>query len=155
SDAVRFFVSGDLENEIGPIKMPTFARAWLDSTGDPARDEEIYPEQFQRQTLRANLNATLSPKFDLSANSGWTNRNQRLPQTDNNSVSIIGTALKNPGFAPINSICRATPATCLGYTDVGSLGEDLRGYGNFMPAQTFQDKLSEGVQRFTGSIDAN
>ncbi len=26
NDAVRFFVSGDLENEIGPVKMPGFAQ---------------------------------------------------------------------------------------------------------------------------------
>jgi outer membrane receptor protein involved in Fe transport len=155
SDAVRFYISGDLENEIGPLKMPGFAQTFLDSVGDPAVDQEVYPEAFQRQSVRANISAALSPKFDISANSGWTNRNQRLPQTDNNSVSIFGTALKNPGFQPINSLCRANAASCLGYTDVGSLGEDLHGYGNFMPAQTFRDKLSEGVQRFVGDVDAN
>ncbi|MEP6494089.1 MAG: SusC/RagA family TonB-linked outer membrane protein [bacterium] len=155
TDAVRYFISGDLENEIGPIKMPSFARAFLDSVGDPARDNEINPEAFQRQTVRANLSAAISPTLDISANSGWTNRNQRLPQSDNNSVSIIGTALKNPGFRPNTALCSASAAACLGYTGLGSLGEDLRGYGNFMPAQTFQDKLEEGVQRFTGNLDAN
>ncbi|HEX3868355.1 MAG TPA: TonB-dependent receptor plug domain-containing protein, partial [Gemmatimonadaceae bacterium] len=155
SDAVRFFVSGDLENEIGPIKMPAFAQTWLDSAGDAPNNMEVYPEAFQRQTVRANISAALSPTFDLNANSGWTNRNQRLPQTDNNSVSIFGTALKNPGFVPNHALCSATPAACLGYTDVGSLGENLYGYGNFMPAQTFQDQLTEGVQRFTGNLDAN
>ncbi len=154
SDAVRFYVAGDLQNEIGPVRMPAFARAFLDSVGDPARDDEIYPEAFQMQTVRANLNAALTPKFDLSVNSGWVNRNQRLPQTDNNTVSIFATALKNPGFRP-SAICRTNSAACLGYSPIGSLGEDLRGYSNYMPAQTFQDKLHEGVQRFTGSIDAN
>jgi TonB-linked SusC/RagA family outer membrane protein len=154
TDAVRFFVSGDLQNEIGAIKMPGFARTFLDSVGDPARDDEIYPEAFQSQTARANLSARLSPVFDINVNSGWTNRNQRLPQTDNNSVSIFGTALKNPGFQP-TAICRTNSAACLGYSPIGSLGEDLRGYSNFMPAQTFQDKLHEGVQRFTGNADAN
>ncbi|HWJ12572.1 MAG TPA: SusC/RagA family TonB-linked outer membrane protein [Gemmatimonadaceae bacterium] len=154
SDAVRFFVSGDMENEIGPIKMPAFARAFLDSIGDPAKDHEIYPEAFQRQTVRANLNAALSPTFDLGVNSAWTNRNQRLPQTDNNTVSIFATALKNPGFRP-SAICRTNTAACLGYSPIGSLGEDLRGYANYMPSQTFQDKLWEGVQRFNGSVDAN
>ena len=86
---------------------------------------------------------------------GFSNRNQRLPQTDNNSTSIFGTALKNPGFQPSHAVCSTTPASCLGYSDVGSLGEDLHGYGNFMPAQTFQDQLTEGVQRFIGDLDAN
>jgi len=156
SDAVHFYVSGDLENEVGPIRMPQFAQQYLADTAlDPAQGIEINPEVFQRQTVRANLFAALTPKFDLTANSGWTNRNQRLPQTDNNSTSIFGTALKNPGFVPNHALCSATPAACLGYSDVGSLGEEMHGYLNFMPAQTFQDKLQEGVQRFTGNLDAN
>src|SRR5262249_10282595 len=57
SDAVRYFVSGDLENEIGPIKMPAFARAYSDSVGDAARDDEVFPEAFQRQSVRANIAA--------------------------------------------------------------------------------------------------
>jgi len=155
SDAVRFFVSGDLENEIGPIKMPAFAQAYLDSAGDPARNEEIYPEAFQRQTVRANINAAVSPKFDLSANSGWTNRAQRLPQTDNNPISVFATAMKNPGFTPNYALCSKTPVSCLGYSDIGSLGEEMRGYSSYIPAQTFQDKMQENVQRFTGDVDAN
>ena len=98
---------------------------------------------------------TLSPQLDLNVSTGFSNRNQRLPQTDNNSTSIFGTALKNPGFQPSQAVCSTTPASCLGYSDVGSLGEDLHGYGNFMPAQTFQDQLTEGVQRFIGDLDAN
>ena len=155
NDAVRFFFSGDLENEIGPIKMPGFAQNWLDSVADPAVNSEVYPEAFQKQSLRANVSGTLSPKLDLNASAAFSNRNQRLPQTDNNSTSIFGTALKNPGFQPSQALCSTTPASCLGYTDVGSLGEELHGYGNFMPAQTFQDQLTEGVQRFIGDLDAN
>jgi len=104
SDAVRYYVSGDLENEIGPVKMPKFARAYLDSVGDPARDEEIFPEAFQRQSVRANLNAALSPKFDLSANAGWSNRNQRLPQSDNNTVSIYSTGQAPPGAVDLGVV---------------------------------------------------
>jgi TonB-linked SusC/RagA family outer membrane protein len=155
TEAVRFYVSGDHENEIGAIKMPAFARAWLDSIGNPARDEQIYPEAFQRQSVRANLNAALSSRLDISINTGYTNRNQRLPQTDNSPTSVVGTMLKNPGFKPVFSICKANVAACLGYTDIGSLGEEMHGYGNFMPAQTFQSELQQGVQRFTGSVDAN
>src|SRR6185503_9160169 len=76
-------------------------------------------------------------------------------QTDNNTTSIIATGLKNPGFRPVYGICSKTPAACLGYSDVGSLGEEMHGYLNYAPPQIYQDKLQEGVQRFTGSIDAN
>ena len=36
SDQVRFFISGDLQNEIGPLHMPEFAQATLDSLGTGA-----------------------------------------------------------------------------------------------------------------------
>ena len=71
NDAVRYFVSGDLENELGPIKMPGHDIALFESQGTPVRDEWIYPEALQRQSIRANMNMTLTPKFDLSFNTGF------------------------------------------------------------------------------------
>ena len=150
SDAVRFFVSGDVRNEIGPVQMPGFARASLDSMGTPVRDEWQYPEQFQSENFRTNLSASFSPKFDLNAQAGFSNTNQRLPQVDNNTYSFIYSALNNPGFN------RDGPnAPGLGYSEHGSLGEFLNGYGGFSPAQTFQALDQNGTQRFIGSADAS
>src|SRR6185312_1205414 len=61
SDAVRFFVSGDFQNELGPMHMPSFAKVTLDSMGSSMRDEWNNPEQFQTYNMRTNLSATLSP----------------------------------------------------------------------------------------------
>ena len=87
------------QNEIGPIKMPA-VRAAARSTRSARRprDEWMNPEAFQQYSFRANLSAALSPKFDLNANAGFSNTNQRLPQTDNNTFSFIYSALNNPGF---------------------------------------------------------
>ncbi len=63
SDAVRYFVSGDLFNEVGPYKMPSFAQQWLaDTAKSSVRDEWIHPEAFQRQNMRANVSASVSPE---------------------------------------------------------------------------------------------
>ncbi|HVB30771.1 MAG TPA: SusC/RagA family TonB-linked outer membrane protein [Gemmatimonadaceae bacterium] len=145
SDQVRFFVSGDVQNEIGPITMPKFAQATLvDTMGTPMRDEWLHPEQFQSYNLRTNLSASLSPRFDLTMTAGYSNTNQRLPQTDNNTYSFIYSALNNPGFNHSG----------LGYNELGSLGEFRNGYGGFSPAQTFQVYHANGTQRFIGSADA-
>jgi TonB-linked SusC/RagA family outer membrane protein len=151
SDQVRFFVSGDVANENGPVFMPSFARTTLDSLGTPARDEWINPEAYQQVSLRTNLSAALSPKFDLNANAGFSNFNQRLPQTDNNIFSYIYSALNNPGFnhngAPFyneNQIVDNTSGTAV-YRN---------GYGGFSPAQIFQVYNTNGTQRFVGSADA-
>jgi TonB-linked SusC/RagA family outer membrane protein len=150
SDQVRFFVSGDMGNEHGPIFMPTFARRTLDSLGTPARNEWINPEQFQQYSMRANLSAAFSPKFDFNANAGFSNLNQSLPQVDNNTFSFIYSALNNPGFNHT--------VTCngcgLAYNELGTLNEYRNGYGGFSPAQTMQVYNTNGTQRFIGSSDA-
>jgi TonB-dependent SusC/RagA subfamily outer membrane receptor len=145
SDAVRFFVSGDVQNEMGPIHMPAFAQRTLDSLGTPARDEWLNPEQFQTYGARANISATFSPKFDFTGTAGFTNTNQRLPQVDNNTYSFIYSALNNPGFN----------YNGLKYNELGTLSEYRNGYGGFSPAQIFQVYHTNGTQRFIGSGDGN
>ena len=148
SDKVRFFVSGDIQNEIGPIQMPAFAQATLvDSFKVGMRDEWLHPEAFQSYNLRTNLNASLSPTVDLTMTGGYSNTNQRLPQTDNNINSFIYSARNNPGF-------NHNGGAGLTYNEIGSLGEFRNGYGVYSPAQIFQDLNENGTQRFIGSADA-
>jgi TonB-linked SusC/RagA family outer membrane protein len=146
TDAVRYFVSTDLQNEMGPLHMPGFAQATLaDSMGVALRDEWVNPEAFQGQSLRANISATVSPKFDLQANAGFSKINQRLPQVDNNTFSVYYSAWNNPGFNHNG----------LNYNELGTLKEFRNGYGGFSPAQIFQNYNQNTTQRFTGSSTAS
>ncbi len=149
TDAVRFFVSGDLQEELGPYHMPSFAQKNLTDAGVALRDEWVNPEQFQTQNVRANLNAALTPKFDLNANAGFSNTNQRLPQVDNNIFSVIYSALNNPGFN-----FASTSAQGIRFSETDALGQDKNGYGAFNPSQIFQMYTTHGTQRFIGSTDA-
>ncbi len=145
TDAVKYFVSGDLQNEIGPIQMPAFAQATLvDSMSTPMQGQWKYPEALQSYGMRTNLSASLSPVFDLNMNAGFSNTIQRIPQVDNNTYSFIYSALNNPGFNHNG----------LGYSEIGTLGEFKDGYGGFSPAQTFQVFHNNGTQRVIGSADA-
>ena len=49
TDLVRFFVSGDIEHELGPVKMPAFYQHYFDSLGVSVRDEWMHPEELQAQ----------------------------------------------------------------------------------------------------------
>jgi hypothetical protein len=144
SDQVRFFISGDAQEELGPTHMPAFAQTTLDSMGVSLRDEWVNPEQLQTENFRTNMSAAFSPKFDFNANAGWSNTNQRVPETDNNIFSFMYNALNNPGFNHNG----------LGYNETGSLGENKNGYGNYSPAQIFQFLETNATQRFIGSSDA-
>ena len=169
NDATRFFVSGDIENELGPVKMPDAFVSRFDSINTSVRDEWMHPEAFQRESFRTNLNATLSPTFDLNMTAGFTKSDQRLPNVDNNTFSYLYNAYQNPGFVPERigesaQACAAASAKCLGYPGVdgvtptgpgGGQGPyDLHGYGLYSPAELFQRVVEQGIQRIIGSADA-
>ncbi len=150
TETVRYFVTGDYEGEVGPIEMPGFSQRFLDSTGNAMREEWLHPENFSRKSARANLNAAVNPKLDLSFNSGYTRTAQQLPPVDNNSASFMYNAFNNPGFRPTIA-CRANPASCLGYRNTGALGEELGGYGLYTPGNLFQRINTLSVDRFISS----
>ncbi|MES2180219.1 MAG: SusC/RagA family TonB-linked outer membrane protein [Gemmatimonadota bacterium] len=153
SDLVRFFISGDAEHERGPTEMPPLFRSYFDSLGTAIREEWMHPEDFRRNSLRANTNMVLSPKLDLSINAGYTKTSQRLPQVDNNTFSYMYQAFNNPGFKPTVG-CQITPANCLGYTNKGGIGEILGGYIQYTPGQLFQVFNNTDVDRFINSASA-
>ena len=153
TDAVRYFISGDAEHERGPTELPPFYRNFFDSVGTTIREEWLHPESFKRNSLRANLNAVLSPKFDISINSGYTKSDQRLPQVDNNTFSYYFQGFNNPGFKP-STACQTTPAMCLNYTNKGNIGETLGGYAQWTPAQMFQVFRNLDIDRFINSANA-
>ena len=145
SDVVRYFVSGDLENELGPVKMPQHDIANFASQTIPVRNEWIYPEALQRQSLRANMNMALSPSFDLSFNGGFSKINQRLPEVDNNFFSLYYQSMMSPGFQGAG----------LGVTGTGTRGENLYGNNGYNYGDIMQVYTEEDVQRTLGSVTAN
>ncbi|MEW5916937.1 MAG: TonB-dependent receptor, partial [Gemmatimonadota bacterium] len=145
SDAIRYFISADYEDEVGPFAMPEFSRRRFDSLGVAIRDEWDRPNALTKQSYRGNINAQVSPKLDLAVQSNFIKLLQRLPQVDNNVNSFWYNGTIGPGFKG------AGP----GYTGVGSLGQPLRGYGNFTPGEIFQDETSQDVHRFLGSTNVD
>jgi TonB-linked SusC/RagA family outer membrane protein len=145
SEIVRFFASGELENELGPIKMPGHDVATFQKANIPVRDEWLYPEAMQRQSIRGNMNMSLSPTFDLAFNAGFIKTNQRLPQVDNNFFSIYYQSMMSPGFR----------GPGLGVSGVGTRNEDLNGNNGYTYGDIFQTYTEEDVQRTTGSINAS
>ncbi len=145
TDAVRYFVSGGLENETGPEKMPGFSVQRLDSTAGGVRPEWNRPEYYQKLNINSNLAMALSPSIDLDVNAGFAKIDEGLPQTNNNTFSPTYQSMMGPGFRG------AGP----GYTGIGSLGERLNGYNSYVPSEIFQDVNQNQSQRLIGSVHSS
>src|SRR2546425_5181139 len=95
TDASRYFVSGEWENEVSQLKMPPFA---VDSLLKirPISEvpfEQLRPNARRRVSLRVNADVRANSRLDLSLASGFTTSTQRLPQTDNNTTGLLSNGL--------------------------------------------------------------
>lgn len=140
---LRFFTSGEYEHEFGIYKIPDFDVQRFDTLNIPIRQEWAKPSELARGTFRANLDANLSPKFDASFSSGFITSRNRLPTIDNNAYGIGSNGFGGPGYE-------------LGHgRALSSLGFELHGYRASTPGESFQDVISQYINRFIGSSNLN
>jgi TonB-linked SusC/RagA family outer membrane protein len=145
TEAVRFFVSGQVDNEIGPIQMPAFEIQRFESANVPVREEWMHPEAQQKLNFRANLNAAVSPKLDLTASVGFGKVDNRLPPSGAAFEALYYVGLQNYGFKG--------PGLDKALND--SKGTPLNEYFQYAPGDVMQRFRPQDVQRTTASINAN
>ena len=135
SDAVRYFISGEWENEVGALKMPTFAADSLRGILQVSElsDQVMNPNALQRTSVRANVQANLSPRVDVQANTNFISSTLRVPPTDNNTTGLLSNALGGPG----------------------NVTNGRHGYRLFTPNEMFSEAIGQDVNRFIGSATAN
>jgi TonB-linked SusC/RagA family outer membrane protein len=140
NEAVRFFVSGDFENEDGVLRMPLAEQDSVALARNIAQVpiEQARPNAVRRINLRSNVSAQLTPKLDLAANIGYGTSRIRLPQNDNNILGILGNAF---GGYPQNETLQ-------------DFGFPVFGFG-ITPASAFSILNRQNNQRFTTSLTAN
>jgi TonB-linked SusC/RagA family outer membrane protein len=141
--SLRFFTSGEYEHEFGVYKIPDFDVQRFDTLNIPIREEWAKPSELARGTMRANVDANLSPKLDASFSSGFITSRNRLPTIDNNAYGIGSNGFGGPGYE-------------LGHgRALSSLGFELHGYRATTPGESFQDIIAQYINRFIGSASLN
>ncbi|MEN9507925.1 MAG: hypothetical protein RLZZ621_488, partial [Gemmatimonadota bacterium] len=140
SDAVRYFLHGEWENEDGVTKLPEFEQRYLASRGLLRSAEQSDPNGMRRITTRSNLNIALTPKADLTLSAGYTNQNLRLPMSDDSGTAgIAANTYGGPGMKYNRS-----PA-----------GDTLFGWRQFTPRDIYQRETNQGINRLITSIGGN
>jgi TonB-linked SusC/RagA family outer membrane protein len=127
TENVRYFVSGEWERELGLLEIPSAGMNRLRADNVNILDEWERPNAVRRASARANLDVTLSDNADLTVSANYITLNQRFPQSDNN-ITAWGPTL---------------------------YGASSDGYGYFDPADTFQETVTQNVDRFIGSVGGN
>jgi TonB-linked SusC/RagA family outer membrane protein len=94
SDAARYFVAAEFEDQEGIFRMPQSEIDFLRNIrGDvPIPETQLEPNHLRRINLRTNLSAALSSKADVSLALGYTNNDNLIPQTGDNLEGVLAAA---------------------------------------------------------------
>ncbi len=131
SDAVRYYVSGEWEDELGQTKMPQFAADSLTALRQISAvpDNQLRPNALRRTSIRANVATNPTSRIDLEAATTFITSKLRIPPTDNNTTGLLSNALGGPG----------------------NENNGRYGYRAFTPNEMFSEALGQDVNRFIGS----
>jgi TonB-linked SusC/RagA family outer membrane protein len=136
TDNVQYFLSGELENELGHYRMPAgeYSRIATERKVDELPYEQYRPNEVKKVSLRSNVHAQLGAKADISANLGVVVSDARLPQNDNNVTGMLPSGLFGRGFKGTR-------------TGFGSQ------WGFSLPGEVFAITVGQDITRFTGSLN--
>ncbi|HKO15552.1 MAG TPA: SusC/RagA family TonB-linked outer membrane protein [Gemmatimonadaceae bacterium] len=141
TDQLKYFVSGEREDEVGVLQLPQFERDRLNAASVPIADNWSRPNDQYRYSWRANLTNAVSPKLDLQFNSSLTHVDTRYA-TESNATAGIGSQIFGGAGYQDNGL-------------VSGLGTPKHGYRAWTPGYTFQELNEQRVNRFIASSNAN
>jgi len=138
-DRLQYFLSGDVEHEQGPYKMPDIEiNRLMAERGTTIGADQIYPNALKSVNLRSNLNTQLGSKADISVSIGYVDRNVRTPQNEDNSDGLMVAAVGGSARTDL--------------TD--SRGVALNGYRLFPMGDIFAQRQSFNTNRYITSMNA-
>jgi TonB-linked SusC/RagA family outer membrane protein len=138
TDNIRYFLSGEFEDEDGVTKVPDFDKRFMARTARTLSDIQQSPNRLTRGTGRMNLNVNLPRNADIGLSIGYNSQDIRLPMSDDSGVSGIGAnVFGGPGFK----------------YNLTTTGDTLFGYRQFTPRDIYQQTTNQAIERFIGSVN--
>lgn len=139
-ETIRYFLSGEWENENGTIKVPEFEKRYMAAHDLFLTDRQQHQNQLLRGTLRANVDVTFSPKLDVSLNSGYISSDLYLPEADDSGTAgITANIYGGPGMK----------------YNISAAGDTLYGWREYTPRLIYQRESSQAIERYITSVAAN
>lgn len=133
TEAVKYFVSVNRDNEVGPYKMPDFEIDRLTTLrGQAPREEQIRPNRLRNTSVRGSFSFPIASTANLDISTGFTDRDLWTPFDGTFFAGLSNQLFSAPGFR------NATNGTAREFVgDIYSVQQRLQ------------------LQRFFGSVNAN
>jgi TonB-linked SusC/RagA family outer membrane protein len=141
NDAVRYFMSGGRDNEVGPFKLDQYEIHRFDSLGITIHPWQLHPNTRLLNTFRGNISAQVNPSLDATLNFGYNTVEGLVSNESNNTVGIGSQAFGGPGYRN-NGL-------------VSGLTDSLVGYRAGTPGLVWAEKLQQNVNRMILASNIN
>jgi TonB-linked SusC/RagA family outer membrane protein len=133
TDAIRYFMSGSRDDEVGVFKLDPYEQNRWDSLGVTIHPWQMHPNTRLLNAFRGNVSAQVNPQFDAALNFGYSTVDALISNESNNTVGIGSQAFGGPGYRN-NGL-------------VGGLADSLLGYRAGTPGLVWADKLQQNINR--------
>jgi TonB-linked SusC/RagA family outer membrane protein len=141
NDAVRYFMSGSRDDEVGVFTLDPYEQHRFDSLGVPIHSWQMHPNTRLLNSFRGNVSAQVNPQFDASLNFGYNTVNALTSNESNNTVGIGSQAFGGPGYRN-NGV-------------VSGLTDSLVGYRAGTPGLIWDEKLQQNINRIILASNLN
>ncbi len=140
SEAVRYFIHGEWEDEKGTVKVPEFEKRWMARNNLFLTENQQNQQRLKKITFRANVNVSLSDALDLAVSSGFITQDLRLPEADDSGTAgITANTYGGPGFR----------------YNLNAAGDTLYGWREFTPYRIYQRESVQEIERYINSANLN
>ncbi len=140
TDAVRYFLHGEWEDEDGVTKVPEFEKRTLAARNLSLLPDQNSPNHLNKISARANMDIALTAKADMTVSAGYISQNLRLPMSDDSGTSgIAANVYGGPGFK----------------YNLTATGDTLYGWRQFTPRDIYQATSEQQIQRVITSAGTN
>ncbi|MCC7134152.1 MAG: SusC/RagA family TonB-linked outer membrane protein [Gemmatimonadales bacterium] len=159
TDAVRYFLSTEFEDQGGTIKMPDSEIDFLKTLRGVSElpSNQLDPNHLRKINIRANVSASLSSKMDVTVNSGYVNTDNLIPQSGDNLQGVLVGAIfgsANPDAAD-NPWAFARPSYGLSNNTTRKSNHFINSANaNFRPTSWLSTRATVGLD-YIGFEDAN
>lgn len=140
TETIRYFLSGEWEDEDGVTKVPEFEKRYLRANGLSLNSKQRNPNGITKITTRANLNIVPADNVDVAVSAGYISSDMQLVRSDDSGTAgVAANIYGGPGFK----------------YNTNAAGDTLWGWREFTPRNVYQTETSQAIERFITSASTN